>query len=51
MVEIDANIVVETEHLGSNNGIVCTSEGLVLIDREQRCFGRTQDGGFPGASA
>ena len=36
MMEIDANIVVETEHLGSNNGIVCTREGLVLIDTPHR---------------
>jgi glyoxylase-like metal-dependent hydrolase (beta-lactamase superfamily II) len=36
MIEIDANIVVETEHLGSNNSIVSTPEGLVLIDSPHR---------------
>lgn len=35
-MEIDANILVETEHLGSNNGIVCTPDGLVLIDTPHR---------------
>lgn len=36
MIEIDANIMVETEHLGSNNSIVSTPEGLVLIDSPHR---------------
>ncbi len=36
MIEIDANILVETEHLGSNNSIVSTPEGLVLIDSPHR---------------
>ena len=36
MIQIDANIVVETEHLGSNNSIVSTPEGLVLIDSPHR---------------
>jgi glyoxylase-like metal-dependent hydrolase (beta-lactamase superfamily II) len=36
MIEIDANIVVETEHLGSNNSIISTPEGLVLIDSPHR---------------
>lgn len=36
MIEIDSNILVETEHLGSNNAIVSTSEGLVLIDAPHR---------------
>ena len=29
MIEIDKNIIIETEHLGSNNAIVCTRDGVV----------------------
>lgn len=36
MIEIDKNIIVETEHLGSNNSIICTREGVVLIDLPHR---------------
>ncbi len=36
MIELDGNIIVETEFLGSNNSIVCTPEGLVLIDSPHR---------------
>ena len=36
MVELDGNILVETGFLGSNNGIVCTDEGLVLVDSPHR---------------
>jgi cyclase len=36
MIEIDDNILVETEKLGSNNAIVCTPEGLVLVDTPHR---------------
>lgn len=36
MIEIDKNIIVETEHLGSNNSIICTREGVVLIDSPHR---------------
>lgn len=36
MIEIDKNIIVETEHLGSNNAIICTREGVVLIDSPHR---------------
>src|SRR3954466_2930044 len=36
MIEIDKNIIVETEHLGSNNAIVCTRDGVVLIDAPHR---------------
>ena len=36
MFHIDANILIETEHLGSNNGIICTPEGLVLVDLPHR---------------
>ncbi len=36
MIEIDGNILVETEHLGSNNSIVVTRDGVVLIDSPHR---------------
>ena len=36
MITIDSNILVETEYLGSNNSIVCTREGNVLIDSPHR---------------
>lgn len=36
MITIDSNILVETEFLGSNNSIVCTREGNVLIDSPHR---------------
>ena len=36
MIEIDKNIIIETEHLGSNNAIVCTRDGVVLIDAPHR---------------
>lgn len=36
MIEIDTNILVETEHLGSNNSIVSTPAGLVLVDSPHR---------------
>jgi cyclase len=36
MIELDSNIFVETEYLGSNNSIVCTPAGLVLIDSPHR---------------
>jgi len=36
MRELDANVLVETEYLGSNNSIVCTRDGLVLIDAPHR---------------
>ncbi len=36
MIEIDKNIIIETEHMGSNNAIVCTREGVVLIDAPHR---------------
>ena len=36
MIEIDKNILVETEHLGSNNSIITTPEGVVLIDSPHR---------------
>ena len=32
MDQIDHNIIVETENLGSNNSLILTSEGIVLID-------------------
>jgi cyclase len=34
--EIVAGVFVETEHLGSNNSIVSTREGLVLVDSPHR---------------
>ena len=36
MIEIDKNILIETEHLGSNNSIITTPEGVVLIDSPHR---------------
>lgn len=36
MRELDGNVLVETDYLGSNNAIVCTPEGLVLIDAPHR---------------
>lgn len=36
MIEIGSNILVETEHLGSNNSIVSTPAGVVLIDSPHR---------------
>lgn len=36
MIEIDGNVLVETGHVGSNNAIVCTREGLVLVDAPHR---------------
>jgi cyclase len=36
MITIDSNVIVETEHLGSNNSIICTREGLVLVDSPHR---------------
>jgi glyoxylase-like metal-dependent hydrolase (beta-lactamase superfamily II) len=36
MQEIVPNVFVETEHLGSNNSIISTREGLVLIDSPHR---------------
>lgn len=36
MIEIDKNIIVETEHLGSNNSIIVTRDGVVLIDAPHR---------------
>ena len=36
MIEIDKNIIIETEHMGSNNAIVCTRDGVVLIDAPHR---------------
>lgn len=36
MIEIDGNVLVETGHVGSNNAIVCTREGLVLVDTPHR---------------
>lgn len=36
MIEIGSNILVETEHLGSNNSIVVTPGGVVLIDTPHR---------------
>jgi glyoxylase-like metal-dependent hydrolase (beta-lactamase superfamily II) len=36
MIELDGNVLVETEHLGSNNSIVCTRDGVVLIDAPHR---------------
>lgn len=32
MEQIDRNIFVETETLGSNNSMILTSEGILLID-------------------
>lgn len=32
MITLDSNILVETGYQGSNNAIVCTRDGLVLID-------------------
>jgi cyclase len=36
MFEIDDNIFVETEKLGSNNAIIATPDGLVLVDTPHR---------------
>jgi len=36
LTEIDGNILVETEHLGSNNSIICTRDGVVLVDSPHR---------------
>lgn len=36
LTEIDSNVFVETEHLGSNNSIICTREGVVLVDSPHR---------------
>ncbi|MGY4408391.1 cyclase [Bradyrhizobium sp. LB7.1] len=36
MITLDANILVETGYQGSNNSIVCTRDGLVLIDSPMR---------------
>lgn len=36
LTEIDGNILVETEHLGSNNAIICTRAGVVLVDSPHR---------------
>lgn len=36
MIEIDKNIIIETEHMGSNNAIITTPEGVVLIDSPHR---------------
>jgi len=36
LTEIDGNILVETEHLGSNNSIICTRAGVVLVDSPHR---------------
>ena len=36
MTELDGNILVEAGRLGSNNAIVCTNDGLVLVDAPHR---------------
>ena len=36
LTEIDSNVLVETEHLGSNNAIIVTRDGVVLIDSPHR---------------
>ncbi|MCZ8271369.1 MAG: MBL fold metallo-hydrolase [bacterium] len=36
MISIDSNILVETEYLGSNNSIIVTREGVVLVDSPHR---------------
>ena len=36
LTEIDSNVLVETEHLGSNNAIIVTRDGVVLVDSPHR---------------